>query len=124
MFVATAVRKLRTYLKDKYNIVEAYYFMGFVSEDQQDLYDNLQKAGFILSFREHSAALKGNKKGNVDSDIVFGVMKKLVEGEKFGKVFIISGDGDYKKTSGFLDKKGSVWKNAIPQCPFCFISIL
>ena len=111
-------RKLRKYLKDKYNIVEAYYFMGFVSEDQQDLYDNLQKAGFILSFREHSAALKGNKKGNVDSDIVFGVMKKLVEGEKFGKVFIVSGDGDYRKLVDFLIKKDRFGKILFPNAKF------
>src|SRR4051812_3281837 len=71
-------KKFRTYLKDKYDITEAYYFLGFVSADQQDLYDNLQKAGFILAFREHSSALKGNKKGNVDTDIVFGIMRKLV----------------------------------------------
>lgn len=40
--------RLRKYLSEKYNVMEAYYFLGFVSEDEQDLYDNLQKAGFIL----------------------------------------------------------------------------
>src|SRR3989338_7056876 len=71
--------KFRVYLRDKYHIDEAYYFMGFVSQDEQDLYDKLQKAGFILSFREHSSTLKGQKKGNVDCDIVFSIMKKLVD---------------------------------------------
>ncbi len=54
--------RLRIYLRDKYRVGEAYYFLGFVSEVQQDLYDNIQKAGFILSFREHSAAMKARKK--------------------------------------------------------------
>jgi len=63
--------KFRIYLRDKYHIDEAYYFLGFVSEGYQELYSSLQKAGFILSFREHSSALKGTKKGNVDCDIVF-----------------------------------------------------
>jgi hypothetical protein len=69
-------KKFRIYLHDKYHIDEAYYFMGFVSEDEQDLYYKLQKAGFILAFREHSSALRGSKKGNVDSDIIFEVMRK------------------------------------------------
>jgi len=40
--------RLRTYLKDKYKVGEAYYFLGFVSEDVNDLYERVQKAGFIL----------------------------------------------------------------------------
>lgn len=110
--------KLRIYLKDKYEISEAYYFLGFVSEGNQDLYDSLQKAGFILSFREHSSRLRGNKKGNVDCDIVFGIMKKLVENEPFGKVFIVSGDGDYKKLVDFLIKKGCFGKMLFPNRAF------
>lgn len=110
--------KLRVYLKDKYGISEAYYFLGFVSEGNQDLYDSLQKAGFILSFREHSSALRGNKKGNVDCDIVFGIMKKLVDNEPFEKVFIVSGDGDYKKLVDFLIKKGRFGKMLFPNRAF------
>lgn len=110
--------KLRTYLKEKYQVTEAYYFLGFISEEQQDLYDNLQKAGFILSFREHSSALKGNKKGNVDCDIVFGIMKKMVEKEHFNKVFIVSGDGDYIKLVDFLVKKKCFGKMLFPNKKF------
>jgi len=110
--------RLRIYLRDKYKIGEAYYFLGFVSDIQQDLYDNVQKAGFILSFREHSATLKGKKKGNVDCDIIFGVMKKLVENEPFDKAFIVSGDGDYKKLVDFLIKKGRFGKMLFPNKEF------
>ena len=99
-------------------MTEAYYFLGFVSEEEQDLYDKLQKAGFILSFREHSSALEGRKKGNVDSDIIFGIMKKLVENEPFEKVFIVSGDGDYKKLVDFLIKKGRFGKMLFPNGEF------
>lgn len=110
--------RLRTYLLNKYHVTEAYYFLGFVSGDEQDLYDKLQKAGFILSFREHSAALKGNKKGNVDCDIIFGVMKKLAENEPFDKAFIISGDGDYKRLVDYLVKKGKFGKMLFPNKEF------
>lgn len=35
--------KFRTYLHDKYHIDEAYYFLGFVSEGYQDLYDAFKR---------------------------------------------------------------------------------
>jgi uncharacterized LabA/DUF88 family protein len=111
-------RRLREYLRDKYAIGEAYYFLGFVDEDNQDLYAGLQKSGFILSFREHSAALKGKKKGNVDCDIIFNVMRKLVDNEPFEKVFIISGDGDYKKLVDYLVKKKKFGKMLFPNREF------
>ncbi len=112
-------KKLRTYLYDKYHVTEAYYFLGYISDNEQDLYDSLQKAGFILSFREHSSALRGKKKGNVDSDIVFGIMKKLIEdAEKFGKVYLISGDGDYKKLVDFLIKRNRFGKMLFPNKKF------
>ena len=110
--------RLRVYLRDKYKVGEAYYFLGFVSDIQQDLYDNLQKAGFILSFREHSASMKGQKKGNVDCDSIFGIMKKLVENEPFDKAFIVSGDGDYKKLVDFLIKKRRFGKMLFPNQEF------
>jgi uncharacterized LabA/DUF88 family protein len=110
--------KFRIYLNEKYNVTEAYYYLGYISEDEQDLYNNLQKAGFILSFREHSSALKGSKKGNVDSDIVFGIMRKLVDNEPFDKVFIVSGDGDYKKMVDYLVKKEKFGKMLFPNEEF------
>jgi len=50
----------------------------------------LQRAGFIVSFREHSSALLGKKKGNVDVDIVFEIMKKIIEKEAFDKIVLVS----------------------------------
>ena len=110
--------KLRIYLKDKYHIEEAYYFLGYVSEKQQDLYSNLQKAGFIVSFKEHNANLKAQKKGNVDTDIVFETMKHLLDNEKLEKVVLISGDGDYKKLVDYLIKKNKFKKILFPNKKF------
>lgn len=106
--------KLRTYLREKYNVEEAHYFLGFVLPSEQDLYDRLQKAGFVLNFREHLSNLQGNKKGNVDCDIIFHLMKKMVDNEPFEKAFIVSGDGDYKKLVNFLVKKGKFGKMLFP----------
>ena len=106
--------KFRTYLREKYNVIDAFYFLGFISEKEQDLYDSLQKAGFIITFKEHSPALKSHKKGNVDSDIIFNIMKKLVDKEELGKIFITSTDGDYKKVVDFLIEKNCFGKMLFP----------
>ena len=97
--------RFRRYLKEKYNVEEAYYFLGATDENQQSLYDRIQKAGFILRFREHHQSMVGKKKGNVDTDIVFTIMEKIAEREKFDKVVLVSGDGDYIKMVKYLIRK-------------------
>lgn len=52
------LKKFRVFLRDKYHIEEAYYFLGYVTEGEDYFYNALQKAGFIVSFREHSSVLK------------------------------------------------------------------
>jgi len=111
-------KKFRTYLKDKYHVDEAYYFLGYVTEEQQNLYNNLQRADFIVLFREHSPALKGTKKGNVDTDIVFEIMKTLIERKDFHKILLVSGDGDYKKLVDYLIKKEVLKKLLFPNKKF------
>lgn len=108
------LKKFRIFLKDKFDIQEAYYFLGFVSEDQQELYNSLQRAGFIVSFREHSSALKWKKKGNVDVDIVFEIMKKIIEKDVFDKIVLVSWDGDYIKLVEYLIKKNLFKKIIFP----------
>ena len=111
-------KKFRIYLKDKYRVNEAYYVLGYISEDLQDLYNNLQKAGFIVLFKEHTIEMMGKKKGNVDTDIVFEIMKRLVEDKKFDKIVLVSGDGDYKKLVSYLIKKERFEKILFPNREF------
>lgn len=111
-------KKFRIYLKDKYHANEAYYFFGYISEEQQDLYNNLQKSGFIVIFKEHNSTLKGMKKGNVDTDIVFEMMKTLIERKDFNKLLLISGDGDYKKIVDYLIQKNLFKKILFPNRKF------
>ena len=110
--------KFRIYLKDKYKTKEAYYFLGYVSEEQQDLYNNLQKAGFIVLFKEHNSALIAKKKGNVDTDIVFEIMKNLIDNKDFYKIILISSDGDYKKVVDYMIKKDVFKKILFPNKEF------
>ncbi len=112
------LRKFRIYLKDKYRVDEAYYFLGYVSEEQQNLYQNLQRSGFIVLFKEHSSGLKGEKKGNVDTDIVFEMMKTIIERKDFNKLLLVSGDGDYKKIVDYLIQKDIFKKILFPNTKF------
>ena len=96
------LERFRVYLEQKYNVSKAYYFLGFVQDTNQELYEEIQKAGFILIFRQHNPAMLSQKKGNVDSEIVFHIMKKMYKGEDFEKVVLVSGDGDYKLIVDFL----------------------
>ena len=112
------LEKFRIYLKDKYHVTEAYYFLGYVSEVEQDLYNNLQKSGYIVTFKDHSTALKGTKRGNVDTDVVFEIMKTLIENIHFHKIVLVSGDGDYKKVVKYLISKNKFEKILFPNKRF------
>ncbi len=112
-------KRFRIYLKDKYKIDEVYYFLGFIKDNENELYANLQKAGFIVLFKEHSELMAGKKKGNVDVEIVFEIMKKLLEEkDNFEKILIIFGDGDYKKLVDYLIKKDRFLKILFPNKKF------
>jgi uncharacterized LabA/DUF88 family protein len=108
--------RLRRYLGEKYMVSTAYCYLGFVQtgEEYDKLYESIQKAGFILVFREHNSAMLGAKKGNVDSDIIFNAMKRLYLKEKFDKIVLVSGDGDYKMLVDFLIKEGKFEKILFP----------
>ncbi len=94
--------RFRIYLRDKYGVEKAYYYLGYLIEEQQELYEQLQSAGFIVMFREHNSLMLGKKKGNVDSDIIFSIMKRIYKKEDFNKIVLVSGDGDYKTMVDFL----------------------
>ena len=110
--------RLRAYLEQKYGVAKAYYFLGFVQEKNQELYEEIQNAGFVLIFREHNPAMIGKKKGNVDSDIIFHIMKKMYKKEDFGKIILVSGDGDYKLLVDFLIEENRLEKILFPNKKF------
>ncbi len=108
------LRVFRVFLLEKYKVDKAYYFIGAYNPENEELYDALRGYGFIVVFREHTGRSLSHKKGNVDTDIVFSVMKKLVEREKFKKVVLVSGDGDYWRMVDYLIKKNKFEKLLVP----------
>ena len=87
-------------------------------EEKRDLYTKIQEAGFVLVFREHNAAMIGKKKGNVDADIIFSIMKKIYQNEEFDRVVLVSGDGDYKRMVDFLIEEKKFRKVLFPNKKF------
>ena len=69
-------------------------------------------------FREHNSAMLGKKKGNVDSDIIFQIMKKIYKKESFDKIVLVSGDGDYKMLVDFLIEEKRFKKILFPNKKF------
>jgi uncharacterized LabA/DUF88 family protein len=112
------LHKFRRYLKEKYDVSHAYYFLGYTQEINQELYELIQRSGFVLIFRQHNATMIGKKKGNVDSDIIFTIMKKIYKKEGFNKIILVSGDGDYKLLVDFLIEENKFRKILFPNKKF------
>ena len=67
-----------------------------------------------MKFREHSGEHLSAKKGNVDTEIVFEVMKRLYLDTSFDKFLLVSGDGDYFRLVKFLIERGRFEKVLFP----------
>jgi uncharacterized LabA/DUF88 family protein len=118
-------KKFLVYLKDKYNVKQAYLHIGFKNQ-YIDLYTKLQEQGFILNFKP---TLQDNKncnnkkdknyktsKGNVDVDLA---VKTLIWRWKYDKAVIITSDGDFDTLVSFLNNKNKLKIVLSPNKQFC-----
>jgi uncharacterized LabA/DUF88 family protein len=83
--------KFRIYLREKYGVIKAFLFIGYVQTNQK-LYTALQEMGYILIFKPTLRLADGKVKGNVDAELVLHAM---YEYPNYEKAVIISGDGDF-----------------------------
>ncbi len=100
--------KLRLYLKNKYQVTEAYMFIGLVSGNQK-LYTHLQKAGFILIFKPTVQYFENGiqaVKGNVDAELVLHAA--AIQYANYDKAIIVSGDGDFACLMQFLKENNKL----------------
>ncbi len=58
--------RFRAYLLEKYSVTTAYLFIGLIPE-HNDIYDDLQKVGFVLKFKPVLPNADGGVKENVDA---------------------------------------------------------
>lgn len=108
------MRRLRVYLHEKYHVIKAYLFMGAFDYSRQDMYTHFQDCGYLLVFREHGKDMKGKKKGNVDVDIVFEMMRDNYTSVQMQKAILVSGDGDYFRTVAHLILNNKFEKILLP----------
>ena len=103
-------RKFRRYLQDKYGAAKAFIFIGYIAQNQ-DLYINLQKDGYILVFKPNLILPSGKVKGNVDAELVLHAM---IEYENYDKALIVTGDGDFYCLVDYFIKNDKLLKLMIP----------
>jgi uncharacterized LabA/DUF88 family protein len=102
-------RRFRRYLAEKYNIVKAYMFIGYIPTNEV-LYKSLQDAGYIVI---HKPTLKstGRIKGNVDAELV---LQAMIEYPHYDKAVIVSNDGDFYCLIKYLKQKNKLCKLIVP----------
>jgi len=102
--------RFRKYLADKYGVVRAFLFIGYLPTNQ-NLYTTLQQQGYILIFKPTLILSDGRVKGNVDAELVLHAM---IEYPNYEKAVIISGDGDFHCLIKYLRDRGKLEKLVIP----------
>lgn len=104
------LKKFRVYLKDKYKVEKAYYFIGYV-EGNQILYQSLQEYGYILIFKPTLNDLNGKIKGNCDAELVLHAM---IEYPNYDKAVVVTGDGDFACLVGYFIEKEKLETVLVP----------
>lgn len=107
-------RKFRIYLREKYGVETAYYFIGFV-EGNSELYKALQLDGYVLIFKPTFSA-GGAVKGNCDAELV---LQAMIDLEKYERAVIVTGDGDFGCLVKHLSKKAKLECVLAPNRPKC-----
>ena len=102
--------RFRVYIRDKYNINKAFIFIGYVQQNQT-LYINLQKDGYILVFKPTLTLPNGGVKGNVDAEMVLHTM---IEYLNYDKALIVTGDGDFYCLVDYLLQNDKLLNLMIP----------
>ncbi len=103
-------KKFRQYLQEAWGVDKAYIFIGFM-EEQQDLYNVLQDAGFILFFKPLVRYDDGSIKGNVDAELI---LQAMIDKENYNQAVIVSGDGDFTSLIRYLAGENKLKQIIIP----------
>ncbi len=98
------LKKFRIYLREKYGVEKAYYFIGYLAENRI-LYKSLQEAGYILIFKPIIRNRDGEVKGNVDADLV---LQAMIDFPDYDKAVIVTSDGDFYSLVRYLYEKGKL----------------
>ena len=102
-------RAFRRYLRDKFNVAKAFYFIGYMPTNA-GLYKQLQEWGYILVFKP-VLHVKGKVKGNIDAELV---LQAMLEYDNYDQAVIVSGDGYFLCLVEHLIANGKLRKLVVP----------
>lgn len=107
--------KFRLWLKDKFNVGTAKFFIGYVGRHSH-IYENLVNAGYELHFKEVASTTIGVIKGNCDGELIAEAICDYFEGE-VERAVLVSSDGDFSVLIKFYIERSipvsiiSPWKS-------------
>lgn len=110
-----STKKFRVYLKEKYNVETAYYFVGY-TEEKADMYSSIERDGYTMVYRKSGLHLDGSTKGNVDTILV---LRAIVELNKYDKAIIVTSDGDFDCLVEYLLSQGKFRRVLAPNWGKC-----
>nr|VFK56436.1 MAG: Uncharacterized conserved protein, LabA/DUF88 family [Candidatus Kentron sp. TUN] len=96
--------RFRQYLRFKYGVGEAIWFIGYVPENKP-LYRRLTKAGFKLVFKDAIKISSGKLKANVDAELVLECVDKI---NSYDKAILVTADGDFVCLVSYLLERGKL----------------
>lgn len=103
-------KKLRIYLKEKYWVIKAYLFIGYIPWNQQ-LYSFLQDVWYHLIFKSVMELASWKTKWNVDAELV---LQAMIDYDNYSKAVIITGDWDFACLVRHLSQKEKFHKLIVP----------
>lgn len=103
-------RRFRTYLKEKYGVLRAYLFIGYVPK-HAGLYRMLESWGYVIIFKEISRDERGAVKGNCDVELV---LQTMIDLDHYHQAVIVTGDGDFACLLKYLQEKGKLHRLIVP----------
>lgn len=109
--------KFRRLLKERYNVIRAYMFIGYI-EGNQDMYRDFQNMGYTLIFKPTLPDKDGKTKGNCDAELV---LQAMIDLNTYNEAVIVTGDGDFQCLVKYLRKIGKLGFVISPNKKWCSI---
>jgi uncharacterized LabA/DUF88 family protein len=98
------VFRLRRYLKERFYVSKAFWFVGYLPE-QQAFYTVLRNAGFIVVFKEVARDRDGAPKGNIDVDLTLHAVDLK---EEYDGAVLLTSDGDFASLVRYLRERNKL----------------
>lgn len=111
--------KFRKYLADRFSIMKAYLFIGYI-DNNQPLYTFLQEVGYVVVFKPTLKLPNGKPKGNVDAELVLHTM---IQYSNYDQAIVVSGDGDFYCLIDYLIEQNKLKRLIVPN-KYRFSSLL